>query len=147
MGRPRRCCRQVWPEQWHLCSRFPLTYSKRAFKNNARSRMARCRMQTLWIVCERCVDLRDGSSFSVHINWTTSGLIRKPIPTRFFFFMLSSFSLAPHVIFDRLQVLRNEGITAFWRGLPTYYVRIAPHVMITLLVSDQLTRLLAQHGM
>jgi hypothetical protein len=43
-------------------------------------------------------------------------------------------------------VLRNEGITSFWRGFPTFYTRIAPHVMITLIAQDYLNRNLAKAG-
>lgn len=34
---------------------------------------------------------------------------------------------------------RNEGFTKLWVGFPTFYVRIAPHVMISLVVQDILT--------
>jgi len=37
------------------------------------------------------------------------------------------------------KVLINEGPLAFYRGFPTYYVRIAPHAMITLLAMDAMT--------
>jgi len=33
----------------------------------------------------------------------------------------------------------REGITGLWVGFPTYYFRIAPHAMITLLIQDFLT--------
>ena len=36
------------------------------------------------------------------------------------------------------KVLAKEGPLSFYRGFPTYYVRIAPHAMITLLVNDWL---------
>ncbi|KAI9206454.1 mitochondrial carrier domain-containing protein [Polychytrium aggregatum] len=36
------------------------------------------------------------------------------------------------------KVLRTEGPLAFYRGFGTYYVRIAPHAMVTLLVADGL---------
>jgi solute carrier family 25 (mitochondrial oxoglutarate transporter), member 11 len=36
-----------------------------------------------------------------------------------------------------LNIWRNEG-TVFYRGFTTYYVRIAPHAMITLLAADYL---------
>jgi solute carrier family 25 oxoglutarate transporter 11 len=36
------------------------------------------------------------------------------------------------------QVLQQEGFLRFYRGFSTYYVRIAPHAMITLLVADYL---------
>ena len=45
-----------------------------------------------------------------------------------------------------MQVMKNEGITSFWRGFPTFYVRIAPHVMITLLAVDQANTMLAKQG-
>ena len=32
----------------------------------------------------------------------------------------------------------NESIAGLWAGLPTYYFRVAPHAMITLLVSEKL---------
>ena len=34
--------------------------------------------------------------------------------------------------------IANEGIVGLWIGLPTYYLRIAPHAMITVLVQDYL---------
>jgi len=36
------------------------------------------------------------------------------------------------------KVVKNEGWLRFYRGFGTYYVRIAPHAMITLLVADYL---------
>ena len=35
-----------------------------------------------------------------------------------------------------------EGITGLWAGLPTYYFRVGPHVVITLLAAEQFRRLL-----
>ncbi|KAI5866312.1 mitochondrial carrier domain-containing protein [Durotheca rogersii] len=35
-------------------------------------------------------------------------------------------------------VARQEGLTRFYRGFGTYYVRIAPHAMVTLIVVDYL---------
>ena len=35
-------------------------------------------------------------------------------------------------------VVRTEGIMAFYRGFPTYYFRIAPHAMVTLLINSYL---------
>jgi len=32
--------------------------------------------------------------------------------------------------------IKNEGISGLWAGLPTYYMRIAPHAMITVLLQD-----------
>lgn len=41
------------------------------------------------------------------------------------------------------KTLSKEGLTGLWIGFfPTYYIRIAPHIMITLIVQDYLTRLL-----
>ena len=37
-----------------------------------------------------------------------------------------------------LKVVRQEGLLRFYRGFGTYYVRIAPHAMITLVVADYL---------
>lgn len=39
------------------------------------------------------------------------------------------------------QSVRREGITGLWIGFPTYYVRIAPHIMITLLIQEALRHL------
>jgi len=36
------------------------------------------------------------------------------------------------------KVARDEGLLRFYRGFGTYYVRIAPHAMITLIVADAL---------
>ena len=32
--------------------------------------------------------------------------------------------------------IRNEGFGGLWAGLSTYYMRIAPHAMITVLLQD-----------
>src|SRR5271154_505856 len=37
-----------------------------------------------------------------------------------------------------IKVARDEGLLRFYRGFATYYVRIAPHAMITLIVADYL---------
>lgn len=37
-----------------------------------------------------------------------------------------------------VQVTKKEGILRFYRGFGTYYVRIAPHAMVTLIVADYL---------
>jgi solute carrier family 25 (mitochondrial oxoglutarate transporter), member 11 len=37
-----------------------------------------------------------------------------------------------------LQTIKKEGPLGFYTGFPTYYVRIAPHAMLTLLISDVL---------
>ena len=43
-------------------------------------------------------------------------------------------------IFDTmLKSAKNEGVAGLWVGFPTYYFRIAPHAMITLLAQDFLT--------
>lgn len=36
------------------------------------------------------------------------------------------------------KVAREEGLLRFYRGFTTYYVRIAPHAMVTLIVADYL---------
>ncbi|KAI1265386.1 mitochondrial carrier domain-containing protein [Xylariaceae sp. FL1019] len=36
------------------------------------------------------------------------------------------------------KVAKQEGLTRFYRGFATYYVRIAPHAMVTLIVVDYL---------
>lgn len=41
-----------------------------------------------------------------------------------------------------LQTIKKEGPMGFYTGFPTYYVRIAPHAMLTLLISDMLKTLL-----
>lgn len=35
-----------------------------------------------------------------------------------------------------LKTVKNEGITRLWVGFPTFYVRIGPHVIISLLLND-----------
>lgn len=40
-----------------------------------------------------------------------------------------------------VKTAANEGILGFWAGLPTYIVRIAPHVMITLIASEYLKKM------
>lgn len=43
-------------------------------------------------------------------------------------------------VFDTMmKTATNEGFTKLWVGFPTFYVRIAPHVMISLIVQDFLT--------
>lgn len=40
-------------------------------------------------------------------------------------------------IFDTMgKAIRNEGFSKLWVGFPTFYVRIAPHAMLTLLFQD-----------
>ena len=43
-------------------------------------------------------------------------------------------------IFDAMgKTIKNEGFSHLWVGFPTFYVRIAPHVCITLITQDFLT--------
>lgn len=44
------------------------------------------------------------------------------------------------------KVFREEGITAFWRGFPTFYTRIAPHVMIVLIMQEVVNKKLKENG-
>jgi len=37
-----------------------------------------------------------------------------------------------------LKTATKEGITGFWAGLPTYYFRVGPHSVITLLMAETL---------
>lgn len=41
-----------------------------------------------------------------------------------------------------IKTATNESIAGFWAGLPTYVLRIAPHVMITLVASEYLKKTL-----
>ncbi len=36
------------------------------------------------------------------------------------------------------KTLANEGVTGFWAGLPTFYFRVGPHAIITLLAAETL---------
>jgi len=46
-------------------------------------------------------------------------------------------------IFDCMgKEISNNGVGGLYAGLPTYITRIAPHVMITFIVSEQLKRLM-----
>jgi len=36
------------------------------------------------------------------------------------------------------KTIANEGLTSLWVGLPTYYFRVAPHAMISVIVQDYL---------
>ena len=40
------------------------------------------------------------------------------------------------------KTLAKEGATGFWVGLPTYYFRVGPHAVITLLAAEQFRMLL-----
>jgi len=46
-----------------------------------------------------------------------------------------------------MQTVKVGGITRLWTGFPTYYVRIAPHAMITLIAQDQVKKLWVSVGM
>lgn len=41
-----------------------------------------------------------------------------------------------------MKTLAKEGATGFWAGLPTYYFRVGPHSIITLLMAEQFRTLL-----
>lgn len=41
--------------------------------------------------------------------------------------------------------IKNEGFLGLWVGLPTFYSRIAPHAMITVLLQDFFHDLLTEH--
>lgn len=45
-----------------------------------------------------------------------------------------------------MQQVKKGGITRLWTGFPTYYVRIAPHAMITLIAQDQVKKLWKSMG-
>lgn len=45
-----------------------------------------------------------------------------------------------------IQTVKNGGITRLWTGFPTYYVRIAPHAMITLIAQDKVKQLWSSIG-
>lgn len=40
------------------------------------------------------------------------------------------------------QSLAREGVTGFWAGLPTYYFRVGPHAIITLMAAEQYRKML-----
>jgi len=46
-----------------------------------------------------------------------------------------------------MQQIKAGGPQKLWTGFPTYYVRIAPHAMITLIMQDQVKQLWAKMGM
>jgi len=45
-----------------------------------------------------------------------------------------------------MQQVKKGGITRLWTGFPTYYVRIAPHAMITLIAQDNVKKLWGSMG-
>merc|ERR1740115_380052 len=46
-----------------------------------------------------------------------------------------------------MQQVKAGGITRLWTGFPTFYFRIAPHAMITLMAQDQIKGLWGKIGM
>jgi len=46
-----------------------------------------------------------------------------------------------------VETFKTGGITRFWAGFPTYYFRIAPHAMITLMAQDKIKKLWAANGL
>lgn len=46
-----------------------------------------------------------------------------------------------------MKQVQNGGITRLWTGFPTYYVRIAPHAMITLIAQDQVKKMWSNMGL
>lgn len=46
-----------------------------------------------------------------------------------------------------MQQVKQGGITRLWTGFPTYYVRIAPHAMITLIAQDAVKNMWSSMGM
>jgi solute carrier family 25 oxoglutarate transporter 11 len=46
-----------------------------------------------------------------------------------------------------MQTLKNEGPMKFYTGFSTYVIRIAPHVVITLVTLDALPKLQAKIGL
>lgn len=40
------------------------------------------------------------------------------------------------------KTAKFEGVTGFWAGLPTYYFRVGPHAIITLMTSEFLKTLM-----
>merc|ERR1712072_552486 len=46
-----------------------------------------------------------------------------------------------------MQQVKTGGITRLWAGFPTYYFRIAPHAMITLIAQDQIKHMWSSMNM
>jgi solute carrier family 25 (mitochondrial oxoglutarate transporter), member 11 len=40
-----------------------------------------------------------------------------------------------------MKTVKNEGVSKLWVGFPTYYIRIGPHVIITLFMNDLLRKI------
>ena len=47
----------------------------------------------------------------------------------------------PNIASCITKSLAKEGVTGFWAGLPTYYFRVGPHAIITLLAAEQYRKL------
>jgi solute carrier family 25 oxoglutarate transporter 11 len=45
-----------------------------------------------------------------------------------------------------VKSVKREGFLNLWVGLPTYYFRVAPHAMISILVQDYLHDMLSKRG-
>jgi len=46
-----------------------------------------------------------------------------------------------------VKTVANEGVRGFWAGLPTYYFRVGPHAIVTLMASEYLkTIILGKQG-
>ena len=43
------------------------------------------------------------------------------------------------------KTIKHEGFLNLWVGLPTYYFRVAPHAMISVLVQDYIHEFLNKH--
>ena len=43
------------------------------------------------------------------------------------------------------KTIKHEGFLNLWVGLPTYYFRVAPHAMISVLVQDYIHEYLNKH--
>merc|ERR1719476_1193833 len=46
-----------------------------------------------------------------------------------------------------MQQVKMGGITRLWAGFPTFYFRIAPHAMITLIAQDQIKKVWGSLGL
>ncbi|CAG9464473.1 unnamed protein product [Pedinophyceae sp. YPF-701] len=46
-----------------------------------------------------------------------------------------------------MQTLKNEGPLTFYTGFPTFYVRIAPHVTLTLVFMEAIKKFQAEYGL
>jgi solute carrier family 25 oxoglutarate transporter 11 len=45
-----------------------------------------------------------------------------------------------------METVREGGVLRFYAGFPTFYVRVAPHIMITLVVQDWIRRKQERYG-